>query len=114
VPRAEPEHEPTAADVIECLDRLGDMTQVPTLAFEVTAATAPATETPSQKPCGVSPVNHTSSSGVQIVSNPIFSARSANSRIAGQCVVTRSGPYCWTGTTMPSSNRPIAPVPLPV
>ena len=55
-----------------------DMTHVPTFARDVTAATAPAIETPSQAPRGgPSSVCQSSSSGVQIVSKPISSARRA-------------------------------------
>ena len=83
-----------------------DITHVPTLTRDVTAATAPAIETPSQNPWGRRPPgSHSSSSGVQTVSKPIASARRAIARRSRQRAVTRSGPYCPVVSTTPISNE---------
>ena len=110
----EPEHESPAADLVEGLGSLGDdprvaverrNTQVPTLAVEVTAATAPAIETPSHIPRGgPSLARHRSSSGVQIVSKPTSSARRARSRMTGQRTMVWSARSCMMGNITPISN----------
>lgn len=82
------------------------MTHVPTFARDVTAATAPAIDTPSQTPRGgPSSIRHRSSSGVQMVSKPMDSARPAISRISDQRAVVMSGPNCMSGSTIPISNE---------
>ena len=86
-----------------------ERTHVPTLIREVAPATAPAIETPSQTPmCGPSFDRQSNSSGVQTVSKPMASERSAISRISVHRAVMRSGPNCARGNTTPISNGRIA------
>jgi hypothetical protein len=111
-PKAERESPPLSSSSVSAVLAMmpgfrwsAESTHEPILAFEVTAATAPASEIPSQQPRGgPSSIRQSSSSAIQIVSNPISSARTARARICGQEAVVRSGPYCMFGRTIPSSS----------
>ena len=100
----------TALAVMPALRWRADRTHVPTLIRDVTAATAPAIATPSQNPSGgLSLGSHSSSSGVQTVSNPSASARSAIARSSLQRASVRSGPHWPVFSTTPTSNLLTSP-----
>ncbi len=94
----------TALAVIAGLRCRADRIQVPTFTREVAAATAPVIATLSHQPwIDPSAWRHSSSSGIQTVSNPIASARSASSRISTQRGVEPSVQASSIGSTSPSS-----------